>query len=542
MKKCPICRTQYTDSTEICPNDDARLVETTDAATDDFGTPLADNFSADDARPANIESGIAPAAANEMKPATLTPPGTPNGGGMSALAKISIVALVILALGAGLVFWQTKYGGRHRDESLNHIGKEDMTLLLKGANPMQLKQLSDNPEAKKKIADNLRQLLAVASQARKDGIADDPNVKRELENMRMVLTATIYDQKINGDKGPMPPFGYITEDQTKEFWNDSSHEAEFKEFLDTKIALAKESGKFPKDKELSEEEIKQAKDDYAKIRIYAAEAKAKSGELGEDFQRELDLQVKLQQAQFLAGQYAKKTLVEKVKVSDEDVRNYIASHPEMNPAEKKAKAEDLLRRAKTGEDFAKLADENSDDPGTKDTGGLYKDVTKGKMMPAFEEAALALEAGKIADNLVETPYGFHIIKLERKGEGKGADGKPGETYDVRHILITTTIKDPSNPFAREMPASEMARQTLEEEKQKKVLDEIVAANPIEVAEDFDIPQPSPEELQQMQQQMMQQQMRGMPQGEMPPPPSAEVTDDEEAPQGKTPPKKAGAKK
>ncbi len=538
MKKCPICRTQYTDSTEICPNDDARLVETTDAATNDFGTPLTDDFSADDAREAKIESGITTATANEIKPATLTPPGTPNsGGGMSALAKTSIVALVILALGAGLVFWQTKYGGRHGDEALSHIGKEDMALLLKGANPMQLKQLADNPEAKKKIADSIRQVLAVASQARKDGIADEPNIKRELENMRMVLTATIYDQKINGDKGPMPPFSYITEEQTKEFWNDSSHEAEFKEFLDPKIALAKESGKFPKDKELSEEEIKQAKDDYAKIRIYEAEAraKAKSGELGEDFQRELDLQVKLQQAQFLVGQYAKKTLVEKVKVSDEEVQNYIASHPEMNPAEKKAKAEDLLKRAKAGEDFAKLADENSDDPGTKDTGGLYKDVTKGKMMPAFEETALALEAGKIADNLVETPYGYHIIKLERKGAGKGADGKPADTYDVRHILVTTTIKDPNNPFAREMPANEMARQTLEEEKQKKVLDEIVAANPIEVAEDFDIPQPSPEELQQMQQQMMQQQMRGMP------PPSAEMPDDE-APQAKTPPKKAGANK
>lgn len=484
MKKCPKCRTEYVnDSMEICPNDDA-VLET-----------VGDN--AETTAPVREINAVG------------TQPAANQKGGMSALAKSLAVILVLLGIGAGLVFWKSKVGG-HNEATLNHISKEDMAVLLKDANPMQLKQLSENPEAKKKIAENIRQLLAVASQARKEGIADDPNIKSELENIRTVLTATIYDQKINGDKGPMPPFGYITEEQTKEFWNDSSHEAEFKKFLDSKIALARESGKFPKDKELTEEEIKQAKDDYAKIRIYEAEAKAKAGELGEEFNRELELQIKLQQAQFLASQYAQKTLTDKVKVSDEEVQNYIASHPEFSPADKKAKAEETLKRVQGGEDFAKVADEVSEDPGTKGNGGLYKDVTIGKMMPSFEQAALALEPGKIADQLVETPYGYHIIKLERKGETKGADGKPAETYDVRHILIGTTIKDPKNPLARPLPASEMARQTLEAEKQKKVLDEIVANNPVEVAEDFEIPAVTDEQMQQMMQQQMQMQGGAMP--------------------------------
>ncbi|CAN5506206.1 hypothetical protein BH18ACI1_BH18ACI1_17740 [soil metagenome] len=439
-----------------------------------------------------------------------------RSGGMSALAKGLTVIAVILAIGAGLVFWKMKVGAR--GEGLNRVTAEDMQIILKDANPMQLKALAESPEQKKKISENIAQLLAVASQARKDGLADEPNNKQELENIRAVVTATIYDQQINKDKGPMPQFGYISEDQIKEFWNDTSHEAEFQQFIDSKLALARESGKFPKDKELTEEELKQAKDDFAKIMIYAEEAKEKSGELGEDFKRDVELQVKLQQAQFLAGRYAQKVLADKVKVTDEDVAKYIAEHPEYDTKEKKAKAEQILSRAKSGEDFAKLANEFSQDPGNKTPdgelqGGIYKNVPKGQMMPAFEQAALALEPGQIADNLVETPYGYHIIKLEKKGEGKDANGQPAETYDVRHILITTTVKDPTNPMGREIPVTESVKAKLAEEKQKQVLDEIVANNPVEVVEDFTVPQPSEEDLQKMQQQMQQQ----MPSRMQPPP-------------------------
>ncbi len=86
-----------------------------------------------------------------------------------------------------------KFGGH--GENLNQITAEDMQVLLKDADPRQLKALTDNPEQKKKISENLSQLLAVASQARKEGLADDPIVKQELENIRKVITATIYDQK-----------------------------------------------------------------------------------------------------------------------------------------------------------------------------------------------------------------------------------------------------------------------------------------------------------------------------------------------------------
>jgi len=552
MKKCPKCRTEYTDSTEICPNDDTPL-EFVNTPTDDFAAATTeDNFSADESVTENSNATVVetPTAVREVKAAsTLTPPKTSQTRGMSGLAKGLIIALVVLGLGAGLVYWKTKVGGHGED--LNRVTAEEMQILLRDANPMQLKTLAESPEQKKKIAENIKQLLAVASQARKEGFSDNPDIRHELDNIRAVVTASVYDKKINEGKGEeMPPFGFITEDQIKEFWGEKEaepsfinrifggadkrrHEVEFQHFLDSKIAIAKESGRFPKDKELTEEEIGQARDDFARIKIYEEEANQKKNELGEEFKRELNLQVKLQQAQFLAGRYAQKVLAEKVKVSDEEVQKYIAEHPEFDPKEKKAKAEQILSRAKAGEDFAKLADEFSQDPGNKDPegksqGGLYKDVPKGQMIPAFEQAALALEPGQIVDNLVETPYGFHVIKLERKGEGKDQTGQPTETYDVRHILITTTTKDPSNPAAREMPVSEMVKAQLEEEKQKQVLDEIVANNPAEVAEDFTVPEVSNEQIQQMmQQQMMRQQQQQMQQQQMQVPPS-----DEDAPQGK----------
>lgn len=515
MKVCPQCNTEYENNVDICPKDNTILTDV--------------NNQTEVSAPEIVSETVA-----VETPQTSTVNAVTSSKGSGVLPKALGVLAVLLLLGVGLVVWKMKFAPAHHDELLTRVTADDMQLLLKDASPMQLKSISSSPEQKKKVAESLRQLLAVASQARKDGVADDPNVKRELESIRSLITASLYDKKINADKAQMPPFSFITEDQINEFYsggNATRHEAEFKEFLDAKIALARESGKFPKDKELEENEIKQAKDDFAKVKIYEEEAAAKRGELGEEFARELDLQVGLQQAQFLATTYAQKTLTEKIKVTDDDVKNYIASHPEFDTKDKRAKAEEVLSRAKAGEDFGKLAKEFSEDPGSKDKGGLYENVAVNSGFDKnFESAALALEPGQITQNLVETPFGFHIIKLEKKGEGKDPKGAPTQTYDVRHILIGTTITDPENPMARPMPIDQKVRTQLEEEKQKQVLDDIVKNNPVEVPEDFNVPEPTEEQMQQMmkQQQQMQQmqQMQGMPPGagedEDTPPPAAKA--------------------
>lgn len=72
------------------------------------------------------------------------------------------------------------------------------------------------------------------------------------------------------------------------------------------------------------------------------------------------------------------------------------------------KAQGILARAKAGEDFAKLARENSDDEPTRDKGGDLGTFGRGVMLDEFERAAFALEPGQIS-NLVHTESGYHII-------------------------------------------------------------------------------------------------------------------------------------
>ena len=79
------------------------------------------------------------------------------------------------------------------------------------------------------------------------------------------------------------------------------------------------------------------------------------------------------------------------------------------PTEAEAKA--ALARVKAGEDFAKVADEVSKDPGSQ--GGDLGWFTKDKMVPEFAAAAFKLEPGQISDP-VKSEFGWHIIKVEGK--------------------------------------------------------------------------------------------------------------------------------
>jgi parvulin-like peptidyl-prolyl isomerase len=85
-------------------------------------------------------------------------------------------------------------------------------------------------------------------------------------------------------------------------------------------------------------------------------------------------------------------------------------------AEKKkeqlALAEKVLKRAKDGEDFGKLAAEYSEDPGSKDNGGEYT-FARGKMVPEFEAVAFSQETNQIS-GIVTTQFGYHIIKTLEK--------------------------------------------------------------------------------------------------------------------------------
>ena len=82
----------------------------------------------------------------------------------------------------------------------------------------------------------------------------------------------------------------------------------------------------------------------------------------------------------------------------------------------KAKAADLIRRAKAGEDFGKLARENSEDPGSAAQGGDLGWIRAGQVFPEFEQAAFALKKGEISAP-VRTPFGYHAIRVLEVREG-----------------------------------------------------------------------------------------------------------------------------
>ncbi|NOZ62164.1 MAG: hypothetical protein GXO74_10820 [Calditrichaeota bacterium] len=82
------------------------------------------------------------------------------------------------------------------------------------------------------------------------------------------------------------------------------------------------------------------------------------------------------------------------------------------------KMEGILAEAKAGKDFGELAKKYSEDPGSKDRGGLYKDFARGQMVAPFDSAAFSVPVGDIS-GIVETNYGYHILKvLDRKKETK----------------------------------------------------------------------------------------------------------------------------
>ncbi len=109
---------------------------------------------------------------------------------------------------------------------------------------------------------------------------------------------------------------------------------------------------------------------------------------------------------------------------------------EAEKREIRKRIEGILARAKSGEDFSSLARQYSEDPGSKDNGGLYENFKRGMMVKPFEQAAFSVPAGEIS-GIVETAFGYHIIKVIERTVGtqasnESATNEPG----------TNAIQDP----------------------------------------------------------------------------------------------------
>ena len=156
----------------------------------------------------------------------------------------------------------------------------------------------------------------------------------------------------------------------------------------------------------------------------------------------------------------------RVQVSEEDARAYYDGHQAEYQEEEKAhtahilvrvdpsatedqraaaqaKAKAALERVSRGEDFGKVATEISEDPGSAPHGGDVGALARNEVVPAYGDAAFALEPGQVS-GVVESPFGYHIIKMIEKTPGRVVP------YEEVHDTILRTLKGmKTNELTRE---------------------------------------------------------------------------------------------
>jgi peptidyl-prolyl cis-trans isomerase C len=157
---------------------------------------------------------------------------------------------------------------------------------------------------------------------------------------------------------------------------------------------------------------------------------------GFDKRPEVKEQLEFYRSNFIANEYIKREIAGKITVPENEIKAYYDSHPDefkkpemirarhilvkvepsasqQDKEKAKVKANDILKKIKAGDNFEKLADDQSDDPGSKSKGGDLGFFSRGRMVKQFEDAAFSLKPGETS-GIVETQFGYHIIKVEEK--------------------------------------------------------------------------------------------------------------------------------
>lgn len=180
------------------------------------------------------------------------------------------------------------------------------------------------------------------------------------------------------------------------------------------------------------------------------EALIQSGMTLNDLKDEMNMQVKMN-----------KLVGPKVKVTTADIKQYFLDYPgEFDTEEEirashilvdtKEEATSILKELQGGADFAKLATAKSLDTGTNSDGGDLGFFARGTMVDSFETAAFALKKGQLSA-VVESDYGFHIIKVTDRKDGHKATLEE-VSAEIKEILIDEQMSTLSSTLVDELKA------------------------------------------------------------------------------------------
>ena len=198
---------------------------------------------------------------------------------------------------------------------------------------------------------------------------------------------------------------------------------------------------------------------FVQLRLASKEAERRNLDKRPDIQEQLAIQRDNILAQSLYQQ-----MINDTKVTDADIEKYYNEHKsefesakahhvlirfkgsmmplgkdkkELTEEEALAKAKEVQKRLLAGEDFTKVAKEESDDSGTP--GGDLGNFTRGQMVPAFDQAVFSQEIGKVGEP-VKTQFGYHIIRVDSR-EGKTlADAKADIERKIKPELARKEIE------------------------------------------------------------------------------------------------------
>ncbi len=408
--------------------------------------------------------------------------------------KYVLIAVAALIGVVGIVVAWNSYS-RQADAAmteaaiLKEVSADDISAILKSqaeAGDENIAAISESHESRKAFVQGLREHLALAAQARREGLASDPLFLINYEAKKDQLLADLYQAKLGHDLNKPYP---VTEEESTAVWASAENKKAFQRDMDAmrqiQSSVNEMLGTQMAPGVLMGESLERAKRKWARTKIVSDKAKADADFMAS---KEVQLRMKVLEAGLLSSDLLRKHWRDRIKATDAEIKAFIAKNPEYDLNRKVILAQNIHQRVLNGENFNKLVAEHSEHRPTKATGGLFEEMMQGDMPEPLEAALLAAEPGQMIGHIVATDMGWHIAKLERKTPIRLDNGREVFRYSFRQILIQNKFEQPGvadpnipPPF---MTAEEIVRAQIEKDKRDGFVAEYLEKNKISMPEDF----------------------------------------------------------